>query len=240
MCTVQRLSPGVRESARGVGLRTGGCTPGVNYAREETVTDDRTQRNHLLAAVMAQAGMSNKGLARRIRVLSAADGGDLVRADHVAVRRWLDGAIRQPHPRTCRLIARALSEALSRPVALVDIGYGHLAADSDAGISYPVEVSDSISALELLVDGESRHAPSGSTFLVTPEAWNSVLIRWFMDSDGESSPLPVGRWTVADVDIEALREATLMFENFDYKFGGGRPKPLVARYLDSEVLPLLR
>ncbi|MGH3915670.1 MAG: hypothetical protein ACRDTC_20020 [Pseudonocardiaceae bacterium] len=200
------------------------------------MTDDRTQQNHLLAAMMAKAGVSNKGLARRVRMLSAGDGGELVHPDHVAVRRWLDGVIRQPQPRTCRLIARALSEQLGRPVALADIGYGHLVTtDSDTAISYPVGVSDSINVLCSLVDGQA----SNSTFIVVPEAWGSVLVRWFVDSD-EPSPPPTGRRTITDVDIEAAHEATLMFENFDYRFGGGRPKPLVAKYLESEVLPLIR
>ena len=199
------------------------------------------QRNHLLAAEMAQAGMSNKGLARRIRTLSASDGGELVRADHVALARWLDGTIRQPRPRTCHLIARALSERLGRHVALADIDYGHVSASgSDTTISYPVEVSDSIDALSLLVCEQSRRAPSDSTLAVVPEAWGSVVVRWLVDSDEEPPLRITGRNTVTEVDIDAVHEATLMFENFDHKFGGGRPKLLVAQYLDCEVLPLLR
>lgn len=205
------------------------------------MTDDRGQRNHRLAAVMAQAGMSNKGLARRIRGLSASDGGELVHADHVAVARWLDGSIQQPRPRTCRLIVRALSEQLGRPVTLADIGYGHVTdAESDTTISYPVKVSDSITALGLLACEQARYPSFGSTLTIVPEAWGSVLIRWFVDSDEELSPRFAGRSAVTDVDIDAVHEVTVMFENFDHKFGGGRPKSLVAQYLECEVLPLLR
>lgn len=201
----------------------------------------RGQPNHLLTAVMAEAGMSNKGLARRVRALSASDGGELVRADHVAVARWLDGTIQQPRPRTCRLIARALSEQLGRPVALADIGYDHVtAADSDTTTNYPVEVSDSIAALDLLTCEQTRCTPYSSALPVVPETWDSVIVRWFVDSDEEPSFQSTGQNTASDVDIGAVRDATLMFENFDYKYGGGRPKPLVAQYLECEVLPLLR
>ncbi len=40
-------------------------------------------------------------------------------------------------------------------------------------------------------------------------------------------------------DVDAIRDATVMFGNYDYKFGGGRPKPLVAKFLEIEVLPHL-
>lgn len=47
--------------------------------------------NHPLAAVMAEAGASNKGLARRVRDVALRHGAH-VGTTHVAVRRWLDGS----------------------------------------------------------------------------------------------------------------------------------------------------
>ncbi|MDT7803733.1 MAG: hypothetical protein QOI78_7166, partial [Actinomycetota bacterium] len=76
------------------------------------MVDTGKQPNALLAAVMRQAGATNKGLARRVRERSQRDGGELVSSDHVSVKRWLDGT--KPHSRTCQLIAAVLGELLGR------------------------------------------------------------------------------------------------------------------------------
>src|SRR5256885_15130452 len=106
---------------------------------------------------MKLAGATNKGLARRVRLLSETDGeGEPVRADHVAVKRWLDGTTRQPHPRTCKLIARALGDMLGRVVTLEEIGYADQPAPADLGLDYPEEVSQSVAALGAIADLELR------------------------------------------------------------------------------------
>ena len=81
--------------------------------------------NPLLAAVMAEAGVSNKGLAARVRALAERDGRP-VSSDHVSVRRWLDGST--PRGRTSEYVAAALGAKLGRRVTPADIG---LIADTD-------------------------------------------------------------------------------------------------------------
>lgn len=193
--------------------------------------------NHRLAEVMAAAGATNKKLGRLVRELSETDGGgEPVRSDHVAARRWLDGV--QPQPRTCRLIARALSTLLARAVTLDEIGYGHV-GEQDYTAAYPATVSDSITALGQLTNQNAPSVAAGA-LTVVPELWGSVLVRWFVDGRGSTENERRAPCTLCQVDVDAVREATVMFGNFDYKFGGGRPKPLVAQYLDSEVMPLLK
>lgn len=186
---------------------------------------------------MRQAGVSNKGLGRRVRELSESDGGNApVRADHVQVSRWLAG--RHPQPRTCRLIARALAEKLGRRVALEEIGYGSVATGQDTGLEYPADVGASVIALGQLAHGD-LHDATVSGLTVVPEAWNTLLVRWLVDSDqGQSGP-PAHSRAVTATDVDAIRDATVMFGNYDYKFGGGRPKLLIAKFLEVEVLPHL-
>lgn len=222
----------------GVSLYIGGCTEGALLVTWRHMGDRDAEPNRHLAAVMRQAGVSNKGLGRRVRELSESDGGSVpVRADHVQVSRWLAG--RHPHPRTCRLIARALAEKLGRRVTLEEIGYGDVAAGPDVGLEYPVDVAASVTALGQLTHSDLHDAAVVSGLRVVPEAWSTLLVRWLVDTDHEQSRPPADPRPVTVIDVEAIRDATVMFGNYDYKFGGGRPKPLVAKFLEIEVLPLL-
>ena len=84
--------------------------------------------NHLLAAVIAEAGVSNKGLAARVRALAHRDG-FLISPDHVSVRRWLDGSM--PRSRTSQYVALALSAKLGRQVTITNLG---LVTDSESDL----------------------------------------------------------------------------------------------------------
>lgn len=98
----------------------------------------RTRRtpNRLLAAVMAEAGVSNKGLAARVRALARRDGHPTA-SDHVSVRRWLDGSM--PRGRTSQYVALALGAKLGRQVSLADLG---LVTDTGADVSHEAEINN--------------------------------------------------------------------------------------------------
>lgn len=209
------------------------------WSLEELKVSEQKVPNTRLAAVMKLAGATNKGLARRVRLLSETDGeGDPVRADHVAVKRWLDGTTHHPHPRTCKLIARALGNMLGRVVSLDEIGYAEPAATSDdVGLEYPEEVAQSVAALGAITDLELRMPSRAAPLVVVPEAWSGLVLRWLMDDDSEPSRPPAEPRSLTLMDVEAVRAATEMFSTYDYKFGGGRPKSMVASFLDTEVMP---
>ena len=65
--------------------------------------------NLRLRAMLDEAGMSNKGLARRVVDLAAARGVASVRCDHTSVLRWLAGE--QPRPPVPELVAAVLGDA---------------------------------------------------------------------------------------------------------------------------------
>src|SRR6266496_1005684 len=76
--------------------------------------------NRQLAALIAEAGFSNKGLARRVVDLGQMRGYRDLKYNHSSVERWLRGE--QPRPPTPRLLAEVFSAALGRPVALAELG----------------------------------------------------------------------------------------------------------------------
>src|SRR5947209_9699675 len=75
--------------------------------------------NRRLADLIAEAGCSNAGLARRVNLAGAELGLDL-RYDKTSVARWLRG--QQPRATTPALIAEALGRKLGRPVTVEEIG----------------------------------------------------------------------------------------------------------------------
>lgn len=203
------------------------------------MSDAAPTPNHQLAAVMREAGVSNKGLAKRMRDLSRVDGGEPISPSHTNVDKWLSGATRHPQSRTCHVLAKVLTHELGRPVTLADIGYGETAPEgADFALEYPETLSDSITALIHLAGYELADATSRRKLHVVPEAWASLLNRWMFGSDTEP-PQPIEPRPISEMDVQAVHEATRMFANFDYRYGGGRPKPLVARYLETDVLPLI-
>ena len=60
--------------------------------------------NRRLAALMREAGMTNKGLAKRMTDLSNIDGGEPIAPSHTNVEKWLSGATRRPKARTCHVL----------------------------------------------------------------------------------------------------------------------------------------
>lgn len=195
--------------------------------------------NRRLAALMREAGLTNKGLAKRMTDLSNVDGGDPIAPTHTNVDKWLRGETRRPKARTCHVLVRVLSNALGRPVTVDDVGYGEVPAENvDDTLEYPETLADSVTTLTRLAEFDLRPNGQADKLLVVPAAWSNLLVKWMFGSDGEKSK-PVEPRPISEFDVQAVKDATAMFANYDYRYGGGRPKPLVAQYLESEVLPLL-
>src|SRR3954470_20953032 len=103
--------------------------------------------NERLIAFMAEAGVSNKGLAKRMRDIAAQRGADLG-TTHVSVQRWRDGAGIQP--KAAAIMADALSAKLARRVSPADLGLldADRPGDHPQSAAYPVSLSDALNALD--------------------------------------------------------------------------------------------
>jgi hypothetical protein len=102
--------------------------------------------NPKLAAVIAEAGFSHAGLARRVNQLGVEHGLDL-RYDKTSVTRWLRG--QQPRGTTPALIAEVFTQRLGRRLSTQDLGLD-AAAPVYAGLEYaatPAEAVDIVSGL---------------------------------------------------------------------------------------------
>ncbi|AEW93681.1 MULTISPECIES: hypothetical protein [Streptomycetaceae] len=112
------------------------------------MTDRPTQRrpNRQLASLIAEAGFSNAGLARRVDQLGIEHGLDL-RYDKTSVTRWLRG--QQPRGTTPALIAEVFTRRLGRRLSAQDLGL-EACAPVYAGLEFaatPEEAVDIVSGL---------------------------------------------------------------------------------------------
>jgi hypothetical protein len=106
----------------------------------------RRTPNRQLAALIAEAGFSNAGLARRVDQLGLEHGLDL-RYDKTSVTRWLRG--QQPRGTTPALIAEVFTRRLGRRLSAQDLGLD-ACAPVYAGLEFaatPEEAVDIVSGL---------------------------------------------------------------------------------------------
>ncbi|MET8831282.1 MFS transporter [Streptomyces sp. NPDC004610] len=214
----------------------------------------REQRgpNDKLGAVLALAGISNAGLARRVNDLGAQRGLTL-RYDKTSVARWVSKGM-VPQGAAPHLIAAAIGQKLGRPVPLHEIGLADADPAPEVGLAFPRDVGQAVrSATELYrLDLAGRRAGSGgiwqslagsfavsayatpaSRWLITPA--DSSVARDAHPSEGSGAPLKVGH-----SDVQKLREAAEDARRWDSKYGGGDWRSsMVPECLRVEAAPLL-
>ncbi|MEU6357704.1 MFS transporter [Streptomyces sp. NPDC047072] len=214
----------------------------------------REQRgpNEKLGAVLALAGISNAGLARRVNDLGAQRGLTL-RYDKTSVARWVSKGM-VPQGAAPHLIAAAIGQKLGRPVPLHEIGLADADPAPEVGLAFPRDVGQAVrSATELYrLDLAGRRAGTGgiwqslagsfavsayatpaSRWLITPA--DSSVARDVHPSEGSGAPLKVGH-----SDVQKLREAAEDARRWDSKYGGGDWRSsMVPECLRVEAAPLL-
>ncbi|MEU6221711.1 MFS transporter [Streptomyces sp. NPDC047022] len=214
----------------------------------------REQRgpNEKLGAVLALAGISNAGLARRVNDLGAQRGLTL-RYDKTSVARWVSKGM-VPQGAAPHLIAAAIGQKLGRPVPLHEIGLADADPAPEVGLAFPRDVGQAVkSATELYrLDLAGRRAGGGgiwqslagsfavsayatpaSRWLITPA--DSSVARDPASADGSAAALKVGH-----SDVQKLREAAEDARRWDSKYGGGDWRSsMVPECLRVEAAPLL-
>ncbi len=213
----------------------------------------REQRgpNEKLGAVLALAGISNAGLARRVNDLGAQRGLTL-RYDKTSVARWVSKGM-VPQGAAPHLIAAAIGQKLGRPVPLHEIGLADADPAPEVGLAFPRDVGQAVrSATELYrldlagrrtgggiwqsLAGSfavSAYATPASRWLITPA--DSSVAREVGPAEGSGAPLKVGH-----SDVQKLREAAEDARRWDSKYGGGDWRSsMVPECLRVEAAPLL-
>ncbi|MGW2208894.1 regulator [Streptomyces sp. NPDC001781] len=226
------------------------------------MTDRPAQRtpNRQLAALIAEAGFSNAGLARRIDQLGLEHGLDL-RYDKTSVTRWLRG--QQPRGTTPALIAEVFTRRLGRRLTAQDLGLD-ACAPVYAGLEFagtPEEAVDIVSGLWRKDSGshaELRKIAFTPAGLVVPSRdWligkaddrvaREPAVRVPAQARrAEAGPVrvpvaerPSGH-RVTGGDLAALRSVGELFRALDDQYGGGHARQALVRYLEHECEPMLR
>ncbi|MGW1018418.1 sporulation protein [Streptomyces niveus] len=193
--------------------------------------------NHQLAAVMAEAGASNKGLAKRVREIAERHGAHLG-TTHVAVQRWLDGGGIQRQ--TAGYVAEALSDKLRRKITPKDLGFPATApARLPVGVTpYAGSLAETLSILETLT--HQRPEDRSETEVPLPDGdVHSAALSWLVSRpDGLPTDASATR-RVGMRDVAAIRTAAGFFMQLDFQFGGGHAHKAFRHYFREDVLPLL-
>ncbi|MFP8963642.1 MFS transporter [Streptomyces nanhaiensis] len=155
--------------------------------------------NEKLGAVLALAGISNAGLARRVNDLGAQRGLTL-RYDKTSVARWVSkGMVPQgvaPH-----LIAAAIGSKLGRPVPLHEIGLADADPAPEVGLAFPRDVGAAVrSATELYrLDPAGRRGAGGGV-------WQSLAGSFSVSAYA----VPTSRWLIKPADSSVARDASAL------------------------------
>ncbi|MFF3660841.1 sporulation protein [Streptomyces olivochromogenes] len=193
--------------------------------------------NAQLIAVMDEANVSNKGLARRMQD-AAAQHGTSLGTTHVAVQRWRDGAGIQPQ--TATIMANVLGAKLGRRISAGDLGFFDHAAQpaTPQPIGYPGSVPDVLSMLDGLAD-ERAEVATPDRLMIADNDLNSAVLSWMIARpDGVEADRPAHQ-RIGMRDVRAIRDAASMFMQLDFKYGGGHGHRALRHYFRQEVLPLL-
>ncbi|KKZ72313.1 hypothetical protein [Streptomyces showdoensis] len=216
----------------------------------------REQRgpNEKLGTVLALAGISNAGLARRVNDLGAQRGLTL-RYDKTSVARWVSKGM-VPQGAAPHLIAAAIGQKLGRPVPLHEIGLADADPAPEVGLAFPRDVGEAVrSATELYrLDLAGRRGGGGiwqslaGSFAVS--AYATPASRWLItpaDPSVERQALrppttgePGDHARVGHSDVAKLREAAEDARRWDSKYGGGDWRSsMVPECLRVDAAPLL-
>ncbi|MFD3330631.1 sporulation protein [Streptomyces sp. NPDC058701] len=159
--------------------------------------------NEKLGAVLALAGISNAGLARRVNDLGAQRGLTL-RYDKTSVARWVSKGM-VPQGAAPHLIASAIGAKLGRPVPLHEIGLADADPAPEVGLAFPRDVGAAVrSATDLYrLDLAGRRGGGG--------IWQSLAGSFSV----AAYATPASRWLISPADGSVAREPAAR--------GGGSP-----------------
>lgn len=227
------------------------------------MTDRPPQRtpNRQLAALIAEAGFSNAGLARRVDQLGLEHGLDL-RYDKTSVTRWLRG--QQPRGTTPALIAEVFTRRLGRRLSAQDLGLD-ACAPVYAGLEFAASPEEAVDIVGGLWRKDSGSHAELQKIAFTPAGLVVPSRDWLIGRADErvaradpaaparvpmqgrpGMPKPRTRTErgpgqkVTSGDIAALRSVGELFRALDQAYGGGHARQALVRYLEHEAEPMLR
>ncbi|MFC1418533.1 MFS transporter [Streptacidiphilus cavernicola] len=162
------------------------------------MTTTGREPNERLGALLALAGISNAGLARRVNDLGA-QRGLTFRYDKTSVARWV-GKGMVPQGAVPQLIATAIGGKLGRGVPLEEIGLAGSDPAPEIGLAFPRDVSEAVRQVTELWRLDSGAASREGR----NRGWWDNLAGTFSVT---AYATPVSRWLITPVDGSVAREA---------------------------------
>lgn len=193
--------------------------------------------NHRLAALIAEAALSNKGLARRVVTLGKVRGHPGLEYNHSSVDRWLRGE--RPRTQTIGLLTDVLSAELGRPVIPADIGMADDRLPATASLHMPATAADAGRLVRDLAEGDLENRRLLVTSQFDMVAYSSAALRWLVAPRTAVTP-GHGTRGIGMAEVREIGEAINAFRVLDNRLGGGRIRMTVVEYLHSDIAPLLR
>jgi len=193
--------------------------------------------NQQLATLIAEAGFSSKGLARRVVGLGRMRGYRNLKYNHSSVERWLRGE--QPRRPTPELLSDVFGAALGRPVSLVMLGMAQERTGDGAALHIQPTPADAARIVRTLTEGDLQRQRVLMLSDFDLAAYSSAALRWLL-APRSTMPANKGTRRIGMADVEEIREATGAFRVLDNRLGGGRIRPTVVDYLHTDIAPLLR
>lgn len=151
--------------------------------------------NEKLGTVLALAGISNAGLARRVNDLGAQRGLTL-RYDKTSVARWVSKGM-VPQGAAPHLIAAAIGSKLGRPVPLHEIGLADADPAPEVGLAFPRDVRAAVKAATDLyrLDLHAGRRSGGGI-------WQSLAGSFAVSAYAT----PASRWLITPADSSVARD----------------------------------
>ncbi|MFK0233864.1 sporulation protein [Streptomyces vinaceus] len=189
--------------------------------------------NEKLGAVLALAGISNAGLARRVNDLGAQRGLTL-RYDKTSVARWVSKGM-VPQGAAPHLIAAAIGAKLGRPVPLHEIGLADADPAPEVGLAFPRDVGEAVrSATDLYrLDLAGRRGGAGGGGGI----WQSLAGSFAVSAYAT----PASRWLISPADGSVAREpaapSRATVASREPAAGAASPSPMSASSASSSSSP---
>ncbi|MBA0053784.1 MFS transporter [Streptomyces sp. AJS327] len=150
--------------------------------------------NEKLGTVLALAGISNAGLARRVNDLGAQRGLSL-RYDKTSVARWVSKGM-VPQGAAPHLIAAAIGSKLGRPVPLHEIGLADADPTPEVGLAFPRDVRAAVKSATDLYRLDLAGRRGGGSI------WQSLAGSFSVSAYAT----PASRWLISPADTSVARE----------------------------------
>jgi len=189
-----------------------------------------------LIALMEQAGLSRRELARWVNVMAERRGLHLG-CSHTSVARWLEGA--QPRWPIPELIAEAIGRRLGCELTVADLGLRDRrppTPDPFDGLIVARTAADVRTAVAELSERDMNRRSFLANTSFGVGAFAAPTLFWSTASRAESEPEPLasnGPTTVREADVQRIHQTVVAFRRLDRAQGGGELRDTVVHHLNG-------